>query len=156
MPNRTDHGQITRVIGIRWAVARAAGSLPDPDDPKIIYASGVYGSVVRCDRRTSSARTSRLADVELRIEINQRSIVIPGLRFWSVRHWRRHTLYFGSTVVMKTTDGGFHWEQISPDFTGAVTGIDFNGRSAGPITTQNAKERGFGVMYTSLPRRCRR
>ena len=38
----------------------------DPDDPNILYATGVYGGVVRYDRRTSlSQDISPVADAEL-------------------------------------------------------------------------------------------
>jgi hypothetical protein len=30
------------------------------------------------------------------------------------------TLYLGTQYVMKTADGGLHWETISPDLTGAT------------------------------------
>ena len=30
------------------------------------------------------------------------------------------TLYLGTQYVMKTVDGGLHWETISPDLTGST------------------------------------
>ena len=32
----------------------------------------------------------------------------------------KKTLYLGTQYVMKTTDGGLHWQTISPDLTGAT------------------------------------
>ncbi len=32
----------------------------------------------------------------------------------------KKTLYLGTQYVMKTLDGGLHWETISPDLTGAT------------------------------------
>ena len=32
----------------------------------------------------------------------------------------KHLIYLGTQYVMKTTDGGLHWAQISPDLTGAA------------------------------------
>ena len=32
-----------------------------------------------------------------------------------------HALYFGTQYVMKTIDGGLHWETISGDLTGATS-----------------------------------
>ncbi len=32
----------------------------------------------------------------------------------------KNALLLGTQYVMKTTDGGLHWEKISPDLTGAV------------------------------------
>ena len=51
---------------------------------------------------------------------------------------------------MKTTDGGMHWEKISPDLTGAAAKTA-NEKPAGPVTAHNAKERGFGVVYSIAP-----
>ena len=48
---------------------------------------------------------------------------------------------------MKTTDGGLHWEKISPDLTGAARSCQTE-KTADPPTVQNAKERGFGVVYS--------
>ncbi|HEX8810567.1 MAG TPA: hypothetical protein VF742_01120, partial [Terracidiphilus sp.] len=52
--------------------------------------------------------------------------------------------------VMKTTDGGLHWETISPDLTGAQPRVRSE-KPVGPITVQNAKARGFGVVYSIAP-----
>ena len=62
----------------------------------------------------------------------------------------KNALYLGTQYVMKTTDGGLHWEKISPDLTGAAPNAT-NEKSAGPTTLQNAKERGFGVVYSIAP-----
>ena len=51
---------------------------------------------------------------------------------------------------MKTTDGGLHWQTISPDLTGAAVNRGAE-NSATPPTVQNAKERGFGVVYSIAP-----
>src|SRR4029077_15006885 len=59
------------------------------------------------------------------------------------------TLYFGSQVLLKTTDGGLNWQEISGDLTGDTrkdkTPI------AGPVTTANAREAGYGVIYSIGP-----
>ena len=56
----------------------------------------------------------------------------------------------GTQYVMKTTDGGLHWQQISPDLTGGKP------QPAGEIvkpTLQNAEALGYGVVSPSRPRR---
>ena len=62
----------------------------------------------------------------------------------------KNTLYLGTQYVMKTTDGGLHWEKISPDLTGAAPNAASE-KPAGPVTVQNAKERGFGVVASIAP-----
>ncbi len=50
-----------------------------------------------------------------------------------------NALLLGTQYVMKTTDGGLHWEKISPDLTGAQASSE---KPTNPVTMQNAKERG--------------
>ncbi|HTU52248.1 MAG TPA: hypothetical protein VMF56_16780, partial [Acidobacteriaceae bacterium] len=42
---------------------------------------------------------------------------------------------------------GLHWQQISPDLTGAVEGTS----DTGELTTENAEQRGYGVVFTIAP-----
>ncbi len=57
------------------------------------------------------------------------------------------SLYLGTQYVMKTSDGGLHWSEISPDLTGAVKGAPTDG----PTTPDNAMQRGYGVVNTIAP-----
>ena len=148
VPNRTDHALIT---GRDWFMVGGGESgwlAPDPDDPNILYASGVYGSVVRFDRRTSlSQDITPWPMPNFGSEINQRKYRDPWTPVLVRSPIEKNALYFGTQFVMKTTDGGLHWQQISPDLTGAVP----NAASTGPVTAQNAKERGFGVVFSIAP-----
>ena len=47
---------------------------------------------------------------------------------------------------MKTIDGGLHWQTISPDLTGATQ--QPGGKAEGATTIENAKQRGYGVVFT--------
>jgi hypothetical protein len=69
------------------------------------------------------------------------------------------TLYLGTQYVMKTTDGGLHWETISPDLTGAIpAGAQKAGdeKAAGPPSLEDAKREGYGVVFTVAPSPLRR
>jgi hypothetical protein len=60
---------------------------------------------------------------------------------------------------MKTTDGGLHWETISPDLTGAIpAGAQKAGdeKAAGPPSLEDAKREGYGVVFTVAPSPLRR
>ncbi len=148
VPNRTDHGLIT---GRDWYMVGGGESgwlAPDPNDPNVLYASGVYGSVIRWDRRTSlSQDITPWPMPNFGSEINQRKYRDPWTPVLVRSPLDRNTLYFGTQFVMKTTDGGLHWEHISPDLTGAVA----NASTSGPTTAANAKERGFGVIFSIAP-----
>lgn len=50
---------------------------------------------------------------------------------------------------MKTVDGGLHWQTISPDLTGATQ--QAGDKTQGPPTIENAKQRGYGVVFTIAP-----
>ncbi len=53
-------------------------------------------------------------------EINERKYRDPWTPMLVFSPIEKNTLYLGTQYVMKTTDGGLHWEQISPDLTGAA------------------------------------
>ena len=148
--SRTDHSQ----IGVRDSFS-ASGSeagyiAPDPADPNILYVSGTQGEVGRFDLRTSLSQDitpwpfpNWATEI---VDRKYRDPWAPVLLFSPADH---RTLYFGSQFVMKTTDGGLHWETISPDLTGATT--PQNQKPAGPPTPENAKQRGYGVVNTIAP-----
>ncbi len=151
VPNRTDHGLIT---GRDWFMVGGGESgwiVPDPDDPNILFASGVYGSVVRFDRRTSlSQDITPWPMSNFGSEINLRKYRDPWTPVLVLSPAEKNALYLGTQYVMKTTDGGLHWQQISPDLTGAAPGAALN-KPSGPATLQNAKQRGFGVVFSIAP-----
>ena len=49
---------------------------------------------------------------------------------------------------MRTIDGGLHWQTASPDLTGAKQSAADSNQ---PVSIENAKERGYGVVYTITP-----
>jgi photosystem II stability/assembly factor-like uncharacterized protein len=132
-----------------WHPAGAGESgyiAPDPSDSNIIYGGGTYGELFRYDRRTGQAqviapdaiRNFGEAHPEHRYTWTSPVVFSPQ---------DPHTLYFGSQYVLRSTDRGNSWQQISPDLTGA----DPKALQDGPLTVQNAKARGRGVVYTIAP-----
>jgi len=151
VPNRTDHGQITARDWFMVGGGESGWQAPDPSDSNILFATGVYGSVVRFDRRTSlSQDISPWPLANFGSEINDRKYRGPWTPMLVFSPVDKHTLYLGTQYVMKTTDGGLHWEKISPDLTGAAP-TSAGEKFAGPVTVQNAKEHGFGVVYSIAP-----
>ena len=151
VPNRTDHGVIT---GRDWYMVGGGESgwiAPDPNDPNVLYASGVYGSVVRFDRRTSlSQDITPWPMPNFGSEINERKYRDTWTPVLVRSPIENNVLYFGTQYVLKTSDGGLHWQQISPDLTGAAP-HPANEKVSDPTTIQNAKERGFGVVFSIAP-----
>ncbi len=149
--SRTDHGLITARDWFMVGGGESGWLAPDPNDPNIIYATGVYGSVVRWDRRTSLSQDIAPWPMQnFASEINERKYRDPWTPMLVFSPIEKNTLYLGTQYVMKTTDGGLHWERISPDLTGALPNAA-NEKPSGPVTAQNAKERGFGVVFSIAP-----
>ncbi len=149
--SRTDHGQITARDWYMVGGGESGWLAPDPNDANILYASGVYGSVVRWDRRTSlSQDITPWPAQNFGSEINERKYRDPWTPMLVFSPADKNTLYLGTQYVMKTTDGGLHWEKISPDLTGTAANLASE-KPAGATTAQNAEERGFGVVFSIAP-----
>lgn len=113
---------------------------PDPLDPAMIYG----GSVERLD-----TRTGQTADIDPTIaypEIYRQEWTLP-LTF-SPRN--PHLLYFGNQYLFRTSDGGGHWQRLSPDMTRKDLTIPPN---LDPMTAQNSATMGQrrAVIYSIAP-----
>ncbi len=149
--SRTDHATITARDWFMVGGGESGWLAPDPSDSNILYATGVYGSVVRWDRRTSlSQDITPWPSSNFGSEINERKYRDPWTPMLVFSPVEKNALYLGTQYVMKTTDGGLHWDKISPDLTGAAPDASAE-KPTGPTTVQNAKERGFGVVYSIAP-----
>ncbi len=151
LPVRTDHGEIDSHDWFSVGGSESGYIAPDPKDPNIVYFAGTYGEVGRFDRRMMQSQniapwpTSGFSlDVTKR---KYRDPWTPVLVFSPLQH---NALYLGTQYVMKTLDGGLHWQKISPDLTGDTT-TGTHAKPEGPVTIENAKQRGYGVIYTIAP-----
>lgn len=149
--NRTDHGEID---GRDWFTVSGSESgyiAPDPKDSNIFYVSGTYGSVVRFDRRMmQSQNVAPSLAANFGTEINERKYRDPWTPVLVFSPLQPEALYFGTQYVMRTMDGGLHWQTISPDLTGAEPATQ-KSKAGGPPSVQNTKQRGYGVVYTIAP-----
>jgi photosystem II stability/assembly factor-like uncharacterized protein len=150
VPSRTDHGQITARDWFPAGGSESGYMAPDPKDPNIIYLSGTYGSVDRYNRRTGFSQDVTPWPVPaFGSEINQRKYRDPWTPVLIFSPADSTTLFLGTQYVMKTVDGGLHWQTISPDLTGSTQ--QPGEKTEGPPTIQNAKQRGYGVVFTIAP-----
>jgi photosystem II stability/assembly factor-like uncharacterized protein len=147
--SRTDHGQITPRD---WSPVDGSESgyiASDPRDANILYFSGTYGSVSRFDLRTSLSQDITPWPLPtFGVDIAQRKYRDPWTPVLVFSPVDKTSLYLGTQFVMKTADGGLHWQTISPDLTGAEPSVK---NISGPPTVQDAKQRGYGVVYTIAP-----
>ena len=123
--------------------------IPDPQDPRIVYGSGLGGHVSRWDERTG-----QVAD------ISPWPVPNYGLRPTTVKHhfnWVTPlvasragppALYLGGEVLFKSADRGANWTQISPDLTGKMAGAP---RCVDKIQVADAMACGYGTITTIEP-----
>jgi photosystem II stability/assembly factor-like uncharacterized protein len=149
--SRTDHAKIGPGDWFPAGPSESGYVAIDPADPSIIYLAGAYGSVSRFDRRTTfSQDVTPYPAPGWNPEISQhkyRDPWTPALVFSPVDP---SALYLATQFVMKTVDGGLHWQTISPDLTGAAPDAA-NSKTPEPLTVKNAKQRGYGVVFTVAP-----
>jgi photosystem II stability/assembly factor-like uncharacterized protein len=146
--SRGDLGSITFRDWYSVGAGESGYIAPDPADPNIVYGGDTYGGLHRFDRRTGQTQTispaalpnfaSDISHAELRFTWTSPLVFSPQ---------DPHVLYFGSQYVLRSNNQGTSWERISPDLTGAQPGTP----SEGPTTLENAKARGYGVIYTIAP-----
>ena len=108
VPSRSDYGEITYRD---WAPAGAfefSYMAPDPLNPNYVYGGGWYGTVLRYDKTTGQI-------VYLLVRGSKyRTALMAPIAFSSQDP---HALYSAAQYVLKSTDGGFSWREVSPDLT---------------------------------------
>ena len=148
--SRTDHGQITPRDWFPSGESESGYMAPDPKNPDIIYLSGSYGTVDRFNRKTSlSQNVSPSPAVDFMAAVNERKYRAPWSPPLVFSPADPTALYFGTQFVMKTIDGGLHWQTISPDLTGST--VKPGEKTPGPSTVENSKQRGYGVVFSIAP-----
>ena len=93
-------------------------AVPAPSDSTIVYAESQNGSLQRIDLHSGLTRAVRpyvpgvsdRAPADLTYRFNWTTPV-------EVSRTDANTVYIGANVVFKSTNGGEHWEVISPDLT---------------------------------------
>ncbi len=146
--SRTDHGRITPRDWFPAGGSESGYMAFDPGDPDIVYLTGPIGSVARYNRRTGFSQDITPWPLFLfDQENNERKYRDPWTPVLVSSPTEPKVLLLGTQYVMKTADGGLHWETISADLTGAQPEAD----AKGPLRAENAKQRGWGVVFTIAP-----
>ncbi|AVP98045.1 hypothetical protein C7S18_12915 [Ahniella affigens] len=123
--------------------------VPDPDDPNVLYGSGLGGRVSRFDARTGDVQniTPLLVNTYGRDPrtIDQRFSWITPLTISPVAP---HALYLGSQSVYRSVDRGATWQPISADLTGRSETAE---TCQGDLPQSRARACGFGVIFNIAP-----
>jgi photosystem II stability/assembly factor-like uncharacterized protein len=147
--SRSDYGQLTVRDWHPVGGDERDYDIPDPNDPNIVYGSGLGGHVSRWD-----ARTGEVTD------ISPWPLSNYGARPTTVAHhfnWvnplvasrtQPAALYLGGDVLWKSTDQGNNWSIISPDLTGKRAGAT---NCDGDITREAALPCGYGTIFAIEP-----
>jgi photosystem II stability/assembly factor-like uncharacterized protein len=108
VPSRSDYGEISYrewapVGGFEFAYIEA-----DPLNPNLIYSGGWFGTVLRFDKTTGQVTHLFVRTAKYR------SSQMTPIAF---SPQNPHVLYAAAQYVLKTTDAGVSWQEISPDLT---------------------------------------
>ncbi len=116
--SRSDDGSISRNDWYDVGGGEAGYIAPDPRDPNIVYAADYQGNITRYDRHIGQVKSITeqpelsdahgAANLEHRFQWTAPVMLSPH---------DPNTLYHGGEMLFKTTDGGVHWQAISPDLT---------------------------------------
>jgi photosystem II stability/assembly factor-like uncharacterized protein len=116
--SRSDDGSIDRSDWYDVGGGEAGYIAPYPPDPNIVYAADYQGNITRFDKRIGQVKSITeqpelsdawgAANLEHRFQWTAPVLISPH---------DPNTLYHGGERLFKTTDGGVHWEAISPDLT---------------------------------------
>jgi photosystem II stability/assembly factor-like uncharacterized protein len=137
--SRGDWGRITMRDWTPVGVEEYGYVAADPLDPDIVYG----GKVSRWDRRTGRVQQ---VPPKLTRDSSYRVLRTAPLLFSPTNPKR---LYFGSSQVWTTVDGGQQWRAISPDLTRRDSSVSAS--LSAYATRPEATRRHPGVVYTIAP-----
>ncbi len=119
----------------------------DPDNPRLVYATTINGTLTEYDADNERLREIKpypefvfgMESKDLRYRINWNAPVTaspldPGV------------IYYGAQKLLRTSDRGVTFEEISPDLTRNEK--DKQGVNGGPITAENVGAEFYGTILT--------
>ena len=147
--SRSNHGVLSAQDMVPVNGSESGAIAVDPNDNNIFYITSSYGGVSRMNRQTSFSQDISPWPMPMwGTEIDQRKYRAPWTPPLIFSPADKKTLYMGTQYLLKTTDGGLHWTQISPDLTGAKPQA---GDTKTKPTVENSVALGYGVIYTIAP-----
>ena len=145
--SRSDEGVINRADWYAPGGGEAGYIVPYLPDPNIVFATDYHAQATRFDKRTGEVK-----DIAIYPELTDGAgAAILDHRFqWTApliaSPHDPNTLYYGGERIFKTTDGGLHWEAISPDLTRNDKTKQIP--SGGPISIDDAGTEYYDTVFT--------
>jgi len=128
-------------------------TLPDPTDANIVYASCYGNKVTRWDARTGTARSIEPWMVTLDSPPNEAKYRCHWTAPMAIDPFDHNTVLYGCQVILKTTNGGQSWTELSPDLsTKDPSKIVSNGGIVGDNLGQYAGEVLWDIEYSKIQR----
>lgn len=159
--SRSDYGQLTFRDWHPVGGEERDFALPDPEDPDTVFVSGLGGTLTRYDARTGRIENASPWPVS---SYAKRPETVRYRYGWitpiAISPIAPHALYQGAQVLFRSLDKGRHWETISPDLTGAASGVAGaagGGGSAqagdckGDVPIARARACGYGTISAIAP-----
>ncbi|MEM1405004.1 MAG: hypothetical protein AAGG55_16835 [Pseudomonadota bacterium] len=122
----------------------------DPENPRYTYAGCYLGLIDEFDAET---RTSRSIKAYAEVGLGQLSAESRYRFNWnSPIHVSLHNpdvIYHGANVLLRTSDRGYSWTEVSPDLTRDEA--DKQGQGAGPYTNENIEQYNTIFAFAESP-----
>lgn len=146
---RSDYGQLTFRDWNPVGGDERDYDLPDPEDPNIVYGSGLGGRLSKWDAR--NGRVTNISPWPIS-SYALRPSTVKYRYSWitpiAVSSRAPYALYQGAQVLFQSLDKGHSWRVISPDLSGA----DPNARNCdGDVPINRATSCGYGVIWSIAP-----
>jgi photosystem II stability/assembly factor-like uncharacterized protein len=117
----------------------------DPDDPKYVMGDSYQGTIEILDVKAHASTQVMAAPIQylgmdakdIKYRFNWNSPII-----WS--KWEPNTFYHGSQYLLKTSDMGRSWKEISPDLTRNEK--EKQGKGGGPYTNEAVGAENYGTL----------
>ena len=145
--SRGDEGSIGRQDWYPVGGGEAGYIAPYPPDPLIIYAADYEGLITRFDKHNGQLKNitnqTHLSDAGGAAPLDYR---FPWTSVVMISLHDPNMLYHAGNQLFKTTDGGMHWEAISPDLT--RNDKSKQQPSGGPITIDDSGTEYYDTIST--------
>ncbi len=118
----------------------------DPDDPTLIYATTINGTLTEYDHSTRLTRyiipfpemVYGMDSRDLKYRTNWNAPVAVSPHDPSI-------IYYGTQMVLRSTDRGANWTEFSPDLT--RNDPEKQGRNGGPLTPENVGAEFYNTLF---------